>query len=233
MSVTIQSPKQPATDRKWASTELSDAEIIAKVLAGDDAAYEGIMRRYNRMLFRIARGIVRNDDDAMDVLQESYVKAYRALSQFNGPSGFPSWIARIVVNQALSQARKFSLPEDKSIDADETPTEILDRPEQLAMRNDTLHLIEAAIDELPADFRLVFMLRGVEQLTVRETAELLNIKQATVKTRFHRARRIMRNSLQKKLSDTVPSTFSFAGARCDGIVANVFEKVAGIQPREH
>ena len=154
------------------------------------------MRRYNRLLYRLARSILRNNEDAEDAVQESYVRAYFSLKQFKGPGGFPTWLSRIAINEALSKLRKNKLPDDHSVSPDEIPTEPGVRPDSVAMSEDTLRLIESALDTLPQDFRLVFMLRAVEELSVSETAEILSINPATVKTRFFRARRLMRKMLR-------------------------------------
>jgi len=233
MKPPVTAPSSHSGVTKWAASDLSDTEIIAQVLAGNDAAYEGIMRRYNRMLFRLARGIVRRDDVARDIVQDSYVRAYYRLSQFNGPKGFPSWIGRIVINEALTLTRKTELLEDRSIDTDQLPIDSNERPEQLAMRDDIMQLIETAVDGLPQDFRIVFMLRGVEQLTIKETAELIEIKPETVKTRFHRARLMVRKALEQTLGDTVPESFPFGGKHCDEIVSTVFKRIFGGTDNEH
>lgn len=233
MNETTLADGAPLPGRNWAASTLPDNELIVLVLAGNSAAYEGIMRRYNRLLFRLARGIAKNDDDARDIVQESYVRAYFRLSQFKGPVGFQSWISRIVINEALSRARKRGLKYDGGIDPEALPIGVEQRPEGIAMGQDTLEMIEAAIDHLPADFRVVFMLRGVEELSVTETAELLDIKPATVKTRFHRARIQIKKTLGRKIGDVVPTTFSFDGMRCDSIVDNVLAAIAGIDVEQH
>jgi len=227
--MTTTTPSSP-TPTHWARSSLPDAEIIRRVLAGETAAFEGVMRRYNQRLFRIARGIAGNDADAQDILQEAYVRAYARLAQFAGPDGFASWLARIVVNEALGRARAHRLPLNDNQVADELPASSRHRPEEIAMGDDTRRLIETAIDALPPAFRVVFMLRAVEGLDVEETADLLEIKPATVKTRYFRARAQIRKSLARRLEETVPASFSFAGARCDGIVHDVFAALAGMKP---
>lgn len=219
------SPRPDHVD--WVRCRLGDAELVSRILAGDTAAFEGVMRRYNQRLFRIARGILGNDADAQDAVQEAYVRAYYRLSQFEGPDGFAGWLSRIVVNEALGRVRRRSLAIDDARDADELPTPRKDRPEDAAMSTDTLELIESAIDALPRDFRIVFMLRAVEGLTVEETAASLDIKPATVKTRYFRAKELLKTSLTRRIEETVPSSFSFAGARCDRIVHEVFASLAG------
>lgn len=215
----------------WAACDLADDQIVSLVLSGNDAAFEGLMRRYNRLLFRLARGIVDNDADVQDIVQESYVKAYFRLSQFRGPAGFPSWIARIVINHALSSVRGKSPPGDHDVPTDELAADRRYRPEDIAMSEDTVRLIEAVVDRLPSDFRVVFMLRGIEQLSVSETAAILDINPTTVKTRFHRARALIRKSLTRRIGDSVPDSFNFGGERCDRIVAAVFARIAGNDPR--
>lgn len=225
-------PTETATGTRgdWTASPLTDAEIVRLVLDGNDAAFEGIMRRYNRLLFRLARGIVGRDDEAKDVVQESYVRAYYRLAQFQGPDGFASWLSRIVVNEAITRTRRKSFNADDDRSSEEIPTDRQERPEDIAMSKDTLDLIEAAIDALPADFRVVFMLRAVEGLSVEETAELLDLKPATVKTRYFRARTQIRERLERRIHDAVPSSFSFDGPRCDAVVDAVFAAIAGNTP---
>jgi RNA polymerase sigma-70 factor, ECF subfamily len=218
-------PGSPTPDRALADAALSDAAIVARVLAGDTALYELIMRRYNRVLFRLARGIVREDDEARDVVQAAYVRAYYHLGQFRGPSGFKSWLARIAINEALGRGRR--VPPTVAAD-DEHILALPDldaEPENAASSRDLVRILQAAIDRLPPEFREVFMLRGVEQLSIAETAELLDLKPATVKTRFHRARRMLQELLHRKLDDVARNTFPFAGHRCDGIVAAVLARI--------
>jgi RNA polymerase sigma-70 factor, ECF subfamily len=208
-----------------ADAVIADAAIVARVRTGDSALFELLMRRYNRLLFRLARGIVREDDEARDVVQAAYVRAYYHLDQFRGPDGFKAWIARIAINEALGRVRR--APE--IVDAEQhvlaLPDLVQIEPENAASGRDVLRILQDAIDRLPEEFRQVFMLRGVEQLSIAETAELLEIKPATVKTRFHRARRMLQDLLQRKLDHVVRDTFPLGGQRCDGIVAAVLERI--------
>jgi RNA polymerase sigma-70 factor, ECF subfamily len=208
-----------------ADAVIADAAIVTRVLSGDSALFELLMRRYNRLLFRLARGIVREDDEARDVVQAAYVRAYYHLDQFRGPDGFKAWIARIAINEALGRVRR--APE--IVDAEQHVLALPDlveiEPENAASGRDALRILQDAIDRLPEEFRQVFMLRGVEQLSIAETAELLDIKAATVKTRFHRARRMLQDLLQRKLDHVVRDTFPLGGQRCDGIVAAVLERI--------
>jgi RNA polymerase sigma-70 factor (ECF subfamily) len=213
------------TDAGVEDAAISDGAIVVRVLAGDSALFELIMRRYNRLLFRLARGIVREDDEARDVVQAAYVRAYYHLEQFRGPAGFKSWLARIAINEALGRAR--DVP--PIVDGDEQILALPDlaatEPENAAAGRDLVRILQSAIDRLPVEFREVFMLRGVEQLSIAETAELLDIKPATVKTRFHRARRILQELLHRKLDDVARNTFPLGGHRCDGIVTAVLGRI--------
>jgi RNA polymerase sigma-70 factor (ECF subfamily) len=205
---------------------IADAAVVARVLTGDSALFELLMRRYNRLLFRLARGIVRDDDEARDVVQAAYVRAYYHLDQFRGPAGFKAWLSRIAVNEALGRARREAagvMAAEQQVLA--LPDLATIEPERAASSRDLLRILQAAIDRLPEEFRQVFMLRGVEQLSIAETAELLEIKPATVKTRFHRARRLLQESLNRKLDDVVRDTFPLGGERCDAIVGVVLARI--------
>jgi RNA polymerase sigma-70 factor (ECF subfamily) len=202
---------------------ITDTEIVGRVLAGDRPLYELIMRRYNRCLFRLARSIVQDDDEARDVVQAAYISAYYHLGQFRGPAGFRAWLSRIAINEACARTRRAPAFVDEAHFLRVTGCDAAE-PENAAIASEALRILEMAIDRLPDEFRSVFMLRGVEQLSVTETAELLHIKPATVKTRFHRARRLLQQSLRRKLDGT-PAAFPFDGHRCNSIVAAVLAKI--------
>jgi RNA polymerase sigma-70 factor (ECF subfamily) len=205
---------------------LPDEEIVARILAGDQPLYELVMRRHNRVLFRLVRSIVREDDEARDVVQAAYVRAYYHLAQFKGPGGFRAWLARIAINEAFARIRQPKAP----VDGDDEvllslPALDTAEPENIAIGGELLRLIQAAIDGLPVEFRSVFMLRGVEELSIAETAFMLDIKPATVKTRFHRARRLLQAALHRQIDDVARDVFGFAGAHCDAIVAAVLLRI--------
>jgi RNA polymerase sigma-70 factor (ECF subfamily) len=207
---------------------MTDLEVIDRVLGGEVALYELVMRRHNRLLFRIARGVVRDDDEARDVVQVAYVLAYRKLDQFRGPDGFKSWLAQIALNEARARIRKpVVLTGDEDVMV-ALPALQSDEPEFVAMSDETRRIITKAIDALPDDFRVVFLLRGVEQLSITETADLLGIKEATVKTRFHRARSLLRHALHRRLDELAPAAFPFDGTHCDAIVVGVLGKLGSI-----
>jgi RNA polymerase sigma-70 factor (ECF subfamily) len=203
---------------------ITDTEIVGRVLAGDDPLYGLIMRRYNRFLFRLARSIVQDDDEARDVVQVAYISAYYHLGQFRGPAGLRAWLSRIAINEACARTRRAPAFADEERVLRVTGGDAAE-PENAAITSEALRILEIAIDRLPDEFRSVFMLRGVEQLSVTETAELLDIKPATVKTRFHRARRLLQQSLRRKLNGTASQAFPFDGQRCNAIVANVLAKI--------
>ncbi|HEX5421174.1 MAG TPA: RNA polymerase sigma factor [Gammaproteobacteria bacterium] len=210
----------------------SDADLVDRILGGDDALFELIMRRYNRLLFRLARAIVQEDDEARDVVQAAYIRAYYHLDSFRGPNGIQSWLARIAINEANGRRRKAPI---FVCNGDETPElEALEtcEPEHTAMRFQTLILMQQAIERLPEDFRAVFMLRGVEELSVAETATALELKEATVKTRFHRARLLLRASLGRYSEGDLRDAFHFDGSRCDEIVAAVLAHIRSARTRD-
>lgn len=214
---------------------LSDAQVVARVLAGEQHLFELIMRRYNRFLFRICRGILPDQSAAEEAVQETYVRAYFSLAQFRGPSGFSSWLARIACNEALGQTRRYSRLQSLDTLSEAQFQELLEAtrsksqandPEGFAVSSETMRLIEHAIDRLPRDYRLVFMLRDIEQQTIEQTAAHLQIKPATVKTRLHRARALLQKRLSRYLDNVSNDAFPFAGKQCDRIVKAVFARLS-------
>lgn len=215
--------------------QATDAELAARASAGDELAFECIMRRHNRLLFRTARSILKDDDDTEDALQEAYLRAWRALHSFRADAKLSTWLVRIVINESLGRLRRCSaqvIPLDAATDLSEHETEPWmednpDRqPERVATRAEVRRLMEARIDELPDAFRTVFMLRAVEELSVEETAAALDIPEATVRTRFFRARGLLREGLSRDVDLALGDAFSFAGARCDRIVASVLAQLS-------
>ncbi len=219
-----------------AAPGLSDHALVERVRAGDAAAFELIMRRHNRRLFRLARSILRNAPEAEDVVQETYVRAFAKLDEFRGPDGFAAWLARIAYHEALARLRGWgrvvSLHDqvgDGDGDADvrrvDTMTSSHPDPESLSGHGELRRLLEQAIDALPDEFRTVFVLRAVEGMSVAETADALAIPPETVKTRFHRARLRLQQALGARFEALMPVTFEFGGARCDRIVATVLDRL--------
>ena len=202
----------------------------------DTAEFEALMRQHNRMLFRTARAILHDDAEAEDVLQEAYIKAYAAMGSFRGEAKVSTWLARIVANEALQRLRKQNrrgaiVPLHSGVDVEEIneiPEGSMSKtPESAAERSEVRKLLEKRIDALPDAYRPVFMLRAVEEMSVEEVAEVLHIPAATVRTRFFRARSLLRESLASEIDNAYQDAFGFAGARCDRIVANVMARIKG------
>jgi RNA polymerase sigma-70 factor (ECF subfamily) len=221
-----------------ATAVMTDMELARRICNGDHSAFERLMRQCNRQLFRIARGILKNDRDAEDALQEAYITAYTALPNFRGESKLSTWLARIVINEALGRLRKkksgsvvigFSTEarEERGV-GDATETDAFSgSPEEATLRAEVRALIERKLGELPAAFRTVFVMRELEEMTVEETAHCLGIPEATVRSRLFRARGLLRASLEREVGLAMQDVFSFAGARCDRIVAAVLDRIGG------
>lgn len=208
-----------------------DEDVVAAVVGGDTPHFELLMRRYNQRLFRVARAITRSDDDAEDVVQETYVRAFTHLGEFEGRSSFATWLTRICVNEALQRGRRQRRRDARGrvIDAAEVDMSSFPSdgpsPEDRASDREMGGVIEHAIDALPDDFREVFVMRAVEQLSVAEVSACLDINEQTVKTRFFRARGLLKDDLVRRLEDGATRAFSFDGARCDRIVRTVMERI--------
>ena len=206
---------------------LTDVEVVNRVVKGDLPLFELIMRRYNRRLFRYARSILNDDMLAQDVVQETYLNAFRNLYQFRGPSGFVSWLMRIATRIAIRTSRReigMKLV-DSNVDPDQLLAQESRQPERLAINSEIVEQVENAIDRLPRDFRVVFMLREMEGMSTEETAMTLDINPATVKTRLHRAREILKRQFSYRLEELRSLVYAFAGERCDHIVKQVFAKL--------
>lgn len=216
----------------------SDAELVHFALAGSDLAFAWIMRRHNRLLFRSTRSILKNDDDTQEAVQEAYLRAWRALASYRADAKLSTWLVRIAVNEALGRVRRTAaqvVPLNAALDTDATPEEEQmqanpdEQPEHSVMRTQLRQQIETRIDALPDQFRTVFMLRGVEELTVEQVSSALDIPEATVRSRFFRARGILREGLSRDIDMALGDAFSFAGPRCDRIVATVLATMASEQ----
>jgi RNA polymerase sigma-70 factor, ECF subfamily len=219
-----------------AASPPTDAELVAAIVSGDHRAFEGLMRRHNGRLFRAARAILKDDGLAEDAVQDAYLEAYRHMADFRGDAQVGTWLVRIAVNQSLMRLRKqrrervvvpFDLPpshdaEDRVMDL---PDEKSESPSDTVLRHEMRRTLERHIDTLPASFRAVFVLREVEEMSVEETAEALGIPPATVRTRLFRARALLRQALALDVDHATRDVFSFAGARCDRIVATVLARV--------
>jgi RNA polymerase sigma-70 factor (ECF subfamily) len=212
-------PKAPA----W--TTLSDEEVVRRVCAGESGLFELLMRRYNQRVYRVGRSILRDDAEAEELAQETWVRAYTHLSQFERRSRFSTWLTRIAYHRAWahsSDRRRFKSLDTQAIrrkrdrEAASSPD-----PEMEASRRQLRTVLEKAVDALPLPYRTVFMLREVEEMSTQETAQSLGLTQATVKVRLHRARALLRRELLDRADDRLQQIFLFLGNRCDRLVNSV------------
>jgi RNA polymerase sigma-70 factor (ECF subfamily) len=215
-----------------AQPRLPEDELVAAARRGDRAAFRSIMQRCNQRLFRIARAVVRDDAEAEDVLQEAYTRAFAAIASFRGEAGIATWLTRIVLNEAHGRLRARRPTVELAAMEETSRGEVLPfpglaiaDPEADAARAQIRRLLEAAVDGLPEAFRLVFVLREVEELSVEETARHLGLKPQTVKTRLHRARQRLREALDARLADVMVGAYPFLGVRCARITERVLQRL--------
>jgi len=216
--------------------EWSDEEVVARVLAGESQLYEILMRRYNQRLFRVSVAILHDQSEAEDVMQDAYVRAYQHLADFEGRAKFSTWLTRIAVHEALARTRRRSRfqPvrdfEDASGDAMKPLASAGPDPEQQASTRELSELLEKAILGLPEDYRLILMMRHVEEMNTEETAECLNVTEENVRVRLHRARALLRKQLYSQVGSASIGAFLFLGARCDRMVTRVFRTLGFSEP---
>jgi RNA polymerase sigma-70 factor, ECF subfamily len=218
---------------------LGDAELVERARRNDAAAYRTIIQRHNQRLYRLVRSILRDPVEAEDALQEVYLSAFAALGGFRGGASLSTWLTRIAMNEALGRLRRrkvMSSLDDEEVSGSVIPFPLAQPsaadPEHSAARAEIRCLLETAIDELPVPFRTVFMMRAVEQMSTEEVAAVLDIPEETVKTRFHRAKRRLRDAVDDQLENALGEAFPFAGARCERIAARVLERLGlGPPPR--
>ncbi|RZA20062.1 MAG: RNA polymerase sigma factor [Lysobacteraceae bacterium] len=214
---------------------LQDAELVACVQSGDRQAFRHIMQRCNQRLFRIARGVVNDDAEAEDVVQAAYVHAYEKLDGFRGEASLTTWLTRIVLNEAYGRLRQrrptVSIEQVDVVHADSGrvipfPSKYgHEDPAAAAARDQVRHLLEHAVAGLPEAFRIVFVMREIEQCSVEETGAALGLRHETVKTRLHRARRLLRAALHDSVSSTLNEAFPFLGPRCDRLTSAVLRRL--------
>lgn len=214
--------------------EHSEAETIQQVLDGNTAMFELLMRRYNERVYRAARSIVRDEQEAEDVMQQAYVNAFTHLRQFNGSAQFSTWLTRIAINEALARVRrrgKYEMFDDDLSNVEPfMSSNPAQNPERQAFAGELRDLLEWAIDALPDGMREVFVLREVEGLRTSEVAECLGVSDDVVKTRLSRGRATLRRLLMERTGATAPEAFRFYRPRCDRVVAQVLARIAGQPP---
>lgn len=212
-----------ALELATATLQLTDEEIVRRVVGGETALFEILMRRYNQRVYRAVRAIVRNDDDAEDVMQQAYINAFVHLRQFAERAKFSTWLTRIAVNEALAKIRKRDLQSEDNMSELLSPAP---SPEEQAAASEMRGVVESEIAALPENYRSVLMLREIEGLSTAETADVLSVAEDVVKTRLHRARTMLRDRLFQRAGVTFESLFAFGNARCDRVVANVMAKIS-------
>lgn len=204
---------------------MADVDLVAAMQSGAREAYGVVIQRHNQRLYRVARGILGDESEAEDVVQDAYVKAFSNLPGFRGQASLGTWLTRIVINQAIDRRRQRrratsldaldgTQPETQTSVVALHPSLLASNPEQDSARLQIRRLIEQAVDRLPEAFRIVFVMRDIEEMSIDETADYLDIPAATVKTRLHRARRLLRGELEDSLASALAGSFPFAGARC-------------------
>ncbi len=225
-------PPQVARVHHPHADTLADEDVVARVCGGERALFELLVRRHNQRLYRVTRSILRDDAEAEDAVQGAHIAAYLKLDHFEGRSRYATWLTRIAVREALTRKRRrrellVEQPAELTLHAAGSS------PEGAAMNAELGRVLEAAIDTLPEEFRIVFMMRAVQELSTAETADCLGIPEATVKTRLFRARKLLRTQLGEqveallhpRVDEATPRVHAFAGDRCDRITAAVMARV--------
>lgn len=215
--------------------QLVDGELVRLAARGDQQAFTAIMRKYNRLMFRSVRGVVHDDAEAQDVVQEAYLRAFTSIGRFRGEAAVGTWLVRIALHAALDLQRKrgryiriddMAEPERMSLDeAMAAQPDASGQPDAMAERGQIGVLLQQAIDSLPPIYRSVFVLRAVEEMSVDNTAACLQVSEAVVKTRYLRARAMLRDALGARLEPHIPGVYAFAGARCEAVVLHVLAQL--------
>ena len=232
----MQARPKRATRRE---TDPAESELVRAAQARQPDAIRTIVKRYNQRLYRLARAIVRNDAEAEDVLQESYLRAFAAIGDFRGEAALATWLSRITINEALGRLRSQRRRANLNVElAEPEQARIIpfplaatsDDPERTMAQRQILDIVERASDKLPEVYRVVFVARVVEGLSVEETADALGLRSATVKTRLHRARTLIRQDLETQIGPLMLEAFPFAGRRCDRLTEFVMAKLGFGEP---
>ncbi len=210
-----------------------DGAIVERIRAGETVLYEVLIRRYNQRLYRVARAFLHDDSGIEDVMQEAYLKAFTGLSRFQGRARFSTWLTRILINCAVAYVRSRSRRAEVTLDsavengiAVGGHSTFETEGEQTVAREQIGKLIDQAIDSLPVAYRVVFVLRELEHMTVADTAACLGISSTNAKVRLHRAKKLLRDSLRSRIPEIVP--YRYLGERCDRMTARVMNKIESI-----
>ena len=212
-----------------------DAQLLSAALQGERWAFTTIMSRHNRRLYRVAYAILKEDADAQDALQEAYLNAFRSLGGFNGNASLSTWLTSIVANESLARLRRRREAKDfvetTAVIASDG-TDAIYNPECQAAREEIRVIVESLVEQLPKTFQAVFKLRAVEHLSIEETAARLSIPQATVKTRYHRAKRLLAAALGPDIATALRGGFPFDGERCRCLTDQVLARLIGSMPSQ-
>lgn len=216
--------------------DATEKDLISRAMRKDERAIRAIIRENNQRLFRVARSILKDDNEAEDAVQESYVRAFTSLADFRGDAHLSTWLTRILINEALGRLRRSrpeigleSIEAGHAVEAQVIPFPMsaqLD-PERSTAQHEIRRILERAIDALPEPFRLVLVARLVEEMSIEETAALLGLRPQTVKTRLHRARLLLREDMERRVGPLFTDLFPFAGRRCERIADAVVARLLG------
>jgi RNA polymerase sigma factor (sigma-70 family) len=217
MEVTVKSEKD----------QLSDEEVVGRIMAGEQRLYEVIMRRYNARLYRIGMSIVNNDTEVEDLMQVAYIKAYENLHKFEGRSGFGTWLTRILINECLYQVKKNKRYMKVELNSEAPLHGNEHGPANKLLNKELAGMLEDALVQIPEKYRMVFVMREMENMSTAETMDTLNLSEANVKVRLNRAKAMLRDSLSGYYKDD--AIYSFHLTRCDRIVNSVLSRL-GISP---
>lgn len=213
-----------ALDFVTAPAQLPDEEVVRRVVAGETAMFEILMRRYNQRVYRVVRSIVRDETESEDVMQQAWINAYVHLKQFADRAQFSTWLTRIAINEALARVRRREMRAEVAEDSMEEIAAVAADPEEHAAAAELRGVVEREIAALPEAYRTVIMLREVEGLSTAEAALALDTSEDVVKQRLHRARTMLRENLYKRVG--FDGLFPFMGAQCDRMVAAVMARIA-------
>lgn len=207
---------------------IADKDIIRSILEGKTQLFEVLMRRYNQRLYRIQCSYLDDEEAVKDALQTTYIKAFQKLEQFRGEAQFSTWLTRIAINEALKLANRNKRYQNMHVAGEpaslkQEPSDDNRTPEEMTIRADLRSILEETVSDLPPKYRSVYLMREVEQMSTKETATCLDISRSNVKVRLHRAKQKLRDSLEKKVSDT--DIFNFLGVRCDNMVYAVMKQL--------
>jgi RNA polymerase sigma factor (sigma-70 family) len=215
------------------SAAIHDRSMADSIAAGDICAFECLMRRYNRRLYRLARATLRDRTEAEDALQDAYLSAFRSMASFRGDASLGTWLSRLVLNECFARMRRNVRRENvipmvsasRHVESTQMIVDQSDSPDSALARAQIRDLLERKVDELPENYRIVFVLRSVEELSVDETAEALGIPEETVRSRHFRAKNLLRESLARELDLAERDLFEFGGDHCDRVVAAVLRRI--------